>query len=140
MGELKIKPLGAKPVIENANVFEKDLPMSGDVVQFKLLNGKHDAELTKIANRLKKLKAQIDHSVTDKLSQCILSVNGDTDKAKIARVAQTMRAGDASALRKYMNKIEPDVDMKQWFTCSDCGEESEVEIPLGISFFWPDFG
>jgi len=139
MGALTIKPLGANPVQQNVNLFEKRLPMSGDVVHFKLLNGLDDANLTKIANRRKKLKAQVENSITDKLTHSIVSINGDANQANIAKAVQSMRAGDARALRAYMNKIEPDIDMKQWFECSSCGEESEVEIPLGISFFWPDF-
>lgn len=140
MSELTIKPLGAKPVHENTNVFEKTLPMSGDVVQFRLLSGKDDAELTKISKRRKKLKSEVENTVTDRLTHSIVAINGDTNQERIAKAVHVMRAGDSSALRKYMAKIEPDVDMKQWFTCSSCGEESEVEIPLGIGFFWPDFG
>jgi len=51
-----------------------------------------------------------------------------------------MRAGDARSLRKYMDEIEPSVDMKQKIVCpnTDCLAESEVTMPLGMSFFWPD--
>ena len=140
MGKLKIKPLGTTPVKENVNLFERILPMSGDQVQFKLLTGKDDSELTKIANRRKKQKIQLENSVTDKLMHSIVSINGETDQSVIAKAVQSMKAGDARDLRSYMNEITPDVDMKQWFECPSCGEDSEVEIPLGISFFWPDFG
>lgn len=138
MNALKIKPLGAKPAQPNTNLFEYKLPMSRATVHFKLMTGRDDSELTKTASRRKKLKTEIDNIVTDKLIHTILSVNGNPDKGEIVKFVQQMTAGDARSLRSYMNKIEPDIDMRQWYSCPSCGEEVEVEIPLGISFFWPD--
>lgn len=140
LNNLKIRDLGAKPVQPNINLFEYTLPLSGLQVQFKLLTGKDESELSKIAERTKKMKSQVEKTVTSRLLYSIVAINGETDKQKIANVVNNMRAGDARALRKYMGDIEPDVDMKQWSSCPSCGEESEVQIPLGISFFWPDFG
>ena len=49
-----------------------------------------------------------------------------------------MPARDSLALRKHMDKNEPGVEMKAWMQCEDCDEHSEVNLPLGASFFWPD--
>jgi len=43
-------------------------------------------------------------------------------------------AMDSRALRENIKQQQPDVDMSYIL---DDGEE--VEIPLGLTFFWPDF-
>ena len=43
-------------------------------------------------------------------------------------------ARDSRALREHIKQQQPDVDMSYIL---DDGEE--VEIPLGLTFFWPDF-
>jgi len=37
-----------------------------------------------------------------------------------------------------MDANEPGISMKQHVHCPHCSEESEVSMPLGASFFWPD--
>ena len=49
-----------------------------------------------------------------------------------------MLASDAREFRKYYITVSPDVDMIYKFE-NDNGEEEEVDIPIGINFFWPDF-
>ena len=41
-----------------------------------------------------------------------------------------------SVLEKYKN--EPGIDMKAWMDCTSCYETSEVRLPMGATFFWPD--
>ena len=33
---------------------------------------------------------------------------------------------------------EPGIDLAGWLECVHCTETSEVKLPLGASFFWPD--
>ena len=33
---------------------------------------------------------------------------------------------------------EPGIIMKSWMNCPHCHEQSEVGLPMGASFFWPD--
>ena len=49
-----------------------------------------------------------------------------------------MPARDSLSLRRFLDQHEPGVKMKSWMSCNSCHEESEVEIPMGASFFWPD--
>ena len=46
-------------------------------------------------------------------------------------------AKDARAFRQFYNEISPDLDMTVSLTTSDGGEE-DVDLPVGINFFWPD--
>lgn len=49
-----------------------------------------------------------------------------------------MPARDSLALRRFLDDHEPGVDMKSHMTCKHCHEESEVDLPIGATFFWPD--
>jgi hypothetical protein len=48
-----------------------------------------------------------------------------------------MPARDSRHLRTKIEQISPGVDMRQTFTCSSCGGSSEVDVPMGVEFFWP---
>lgn len=138
LSSLKVKSLGAQPVSEGSNLFSFKLPLSGKEVKFKLLTGRDQSEIDKIVEAKKKLGSQVDPSMTMTLLHSIVSVGAETDRSKLAGIVNNLRAGDARALRKYMVDVAPSVDMKQKTTCKLCNEESEVEVPLGLNFFWPD--
>lgn len=138
--QLKVKGLGAEPLQPNTNLFEFILPSSGARVLFKLLNGHDEDELVKIMDSKKKIGMQVESGVTARLFQSIVEINGERDKQKLAQMIQSLRAMDARALRKRMDEIEPGVDLKQPVICPGCDEQSEVKMPLGMSFFWPDLG
>ena len=76
--------------------------------------------------------------ITDRYKHQIVSVAGITDKTKIQFFIRNMPAKDSRALRAFMDKAEPGIDMKAWMDCPHCLETSEVRLPLGASFFWPD--
>jgi len=135
---LKIKELGAEPIQPNTNLFLFTLPRTQKEVHFKLLTGREEQEISVTESRRKKLGNQVETNITSKLLYSIVSLDGDTDRVKIASFVRNMPAMDSRALRKYISDIEPDIDMRQHATCTSCGEESEVTVPLGISFFWPD--
>lgn len=140
MSGLKIKSLGAAPISPNVNEFVFELPISKKKVTFKLLNGYDEAEMGKFIEGKKKLNPDVETNVTSRLYASVLSIDGEREKDKLLKLIESMRAGDARALRKYMNDIEPNVDMRQSFVCPnrDCFQKSEVDVPIGTSFFWPD--
>lgn len=136
---LPIKQLGVDPVVPNTNLFEYQLPMSKHSVKFKFLTGNDEIELLKESERKKKVNIK-ETPITSRLMKEIVEIEGNSDTAFIANYVNHMRAGDSRALRKYIDEIEPRVEMKQWTTCKACGEESEVNIPMGVTFLWPDLG
>ena len=138
LADLPIKRLGISPVEFGKNLFEFKLPVSGKVVQFKFLNGKDEQEITVTAERKKKQGQQTDNLVTQKLMYSVVSVDGTTDKVKVQAFIRNMPARDSLALRKFMDSSEPGIDMKSWMSCPSCDESSEVRLPMGVSFFWPD--
>ena len=138
LADLAIKRLGIQPVAEGSNVFEYVLPLTKKTVRFKFLTGRDEQEMSTIAERRKKQGATTDSSVTQRLMHQLISVGGISDKNKINQFIRHMPAGDSLALRRYVDKNEPGLDMKTWMSCPHCSEESEVRLPMGASFFWPD--
>jgi hypothetical protein len=134
---MPLKSLTISPVSEGANVFEFTLPTTKLPVRFKFLTGKDEQEMSTIAERKKK-KGFADTTVTSRLSNCLISVNGINDRSKIDNFVKNMPARDSLALRKYLDDNEPGIEMKSWLDCPHCSESSEVRLPLGASFFWPD--
>jgi len=138
LNDLNIQNLGAEPLQEYTNLFEYILPVSGKTVHFRLMTGRDELEMAQEEKRKKKLGQQIETTVTGRLFRSIISIDGIEDRNKISNMVRYMSAGDSRALRNYIDSIEPCVQMRQSVTCPQCGEISEVEIPLGMSFLWPD--
>ncbi len=139
LNQLPYKPLGAEPVGKYQNLFSYKLPLSGWNVTFKLLTVADERALNEIEDRKKKIGGQVENRVTNRLLYSILSLNGETDRLKIQTIISNLRAGDSRALRSYIDKIEPELNMTQDVKCRHCSVTSEVSVPLGANFFWPDF-
>jgi hypothetical protein len=133
-----IKPLEIEPSEVGENIFEFVLPVSKHTIQFRFLAGGDEEEISKTQERKKKKGFVAESVVTTRLLYNIVSVNGNDNRAKIAQYVRNMLARDSLALRKYIDKHEPGVELSDYMTCAACGEESKVNIPLGASFFWPD--
>ena len=136
--ELPIKRLEIAPVSEGANLFEFELPVTKKKVHFKFLTGRDEQEMNLIQERRKKQGQKTDSLVTTRLMHSLVAVNGINDKNKISTFIRNMPARDSLVLRKFIDKNEPGIEMKAWMTCEECDEHTEVRLPLGASFFWPD--
>jgi hypothetical protein len=135
---MPIKRLEIDPVVIGQNVFEFKLPVTKKVVHFKFLTGRDEEEINTISERAKKQGAIADSAVTTRLQYSIVSVDGKTDRSSVNGFIRNMPARDSMTLRKHIEANEPGIEMKDEFDCSSCGEQSEVRVPLGASFFWPD--
>lgn len=138
LSELVIKNLEVEPIEKNKNEFEFELPRSKKRVTFKLLTGLDEADINVATERAKKQGAIVENSVTFFLSKSIVSIDGKTDRSIISSLVQSMPAADGHALRKYIQKITPGIDMSVSYTCPSCDHSNEgVSLPLGAEFFWP---
>ena len=135
---LPIKTLKDDPVSTGENVFEYTLPFCKKKVKFKFLDGSDEAQITKLTERSKKSGTKNSNLITLRYRFQILAVDNITDKTKIQMFIRNMPARDSRALRAHIDDIEPGIEMKSWMECPHCGEESEVKMPLGANFFWPD--
>lgn len=140
LNKLTIKHLGAEPMQPGINRFAYTLPLSKLTVDFKLMTCGDERDLTNQEERKKKiLDSQIEGRITSRLAASIIAVNGEEDRGKITKIATNLRAGDSRALRGYINKIDPKIDMSQDTKCTKCNTTSEVDVPLTSDFFWPEF-
>ena len=139
LNEMPIRSFSIEPVEEGRNLFSFTLPKIQKEVLFRFLTGKDEEELSRTSERKKKALGgdMADSNVTARLVAAVYSFNGITDKSKIAQVIRHLPAYDSLALRNHIDENEPGVQMLQYALCPHCGEESEVNIPLGVEFFWP---
>lgn len=137
LAELPVKPLTIEPLETGRNLFAYTLPVSKKNVKFKFLTGLDEEEISRYADRTKKLNIGSESNVTTNLLFSIVEVEGITDRNKIGLFVKNMPAKDSQLLRNYIREAEPGIVMKQEVTCSSCGHTEEVNMPLGASFLWP---
>ena len=137
--DLEIKRLEIDPVSPGQNLFEFDLPVTKKKIHFKFLTGLDEEDRATTLERKKKLMPdlKVENSITSRLEQVIVSIDGITDRNKINHFIKNMPAQDSRKLRTFIAKSEPGIDMSAWMSCPHCGEESKVDLPLGSNFFWP---
>lgn len=122
------------------NEFEFTLPNTGNQITFKILSHNDEGKIDQEIKGLQKLNKDSKNEVTVRLAHLITSVNGSTERKDIREfVNQYFLAIDIRAFRKYYSEISPDLDMKIPVINNE-GEEEDVDLPVGISFFWPDAG
>ena len=143
LGELPITRLQDNPVADGSNVFEVTMPKTREtdpdlVIRYRHMTGHDEQHITQMQERKKKQGFKSDNLITTRYQQQIIAINDITDKTKIQMFIQRMPTKYSIALRKAMDNNEPGIQMKQHIQCPACFEESEVSMPLGASFFWPD--
>jgi hypothetical protein len=140
LGSLPLKTLEIQPVEHGMNLFECSLPVTKKTVRFKFLTGADEEEILLVQERKKKAGAAADNLVTTRLQYSLVSVDGKTDKNLINSFIRSMPARDSLTIRQFIDKNEPGIEMKSFMDCPSCSETSEVKMPLGATFFWPDAG
>jgi hypothetical protein len=132
---LENKTFDESLITKGTNEFSYTLPSTGTEITFKLLTGKDELNVNKEIEGLKKIHKDSSPELSTRLKYMITSVAGDRE-AKTIRgfVDNYLLARDSRALREYIRKVQPDVDLNYTL---DSGVE--VTIPINISFFWPDF-
>ena len=130
-----VLPEGVKQT--DAGTFFVTLPKSKVEVEIKPITGKEEKMLLEIQEQRKKDK-QNEGLVSNQMKVFVVSVDGAKEKSVINSFVEKMPAMDAKFLRQTYRGLAPDVDMRQEFTCSKCDHEEVLEVPLTITFFWPE--
>lgn len=136
LSELENKPFDGSTMIEGKNEFAFTLPHSDTKITYKILDGHDEKKIERELKGLKKLNKNSSPEASTRLKYTLTSVNGETDVKDIRDfVDNYFLARDARAFRDHLRQTQPDVDLN---VILDSGEE--VTVPIGLSFFWPDFG
>lgn len=140
LSRLNLKTLDVEPCGgPGTNEFDFPLPSNGRKVKFRMLDANGISRLDKDMEAVKKKTGQ-EQNVTLRLIAQVTELQGVTDPKNLPKALGNLPAQDARALRVYMDRIAPGVDMEQDFECPSCGNTTEVEIPIGTEFFWPTEG
>lgn len=135
LAEIKNKDVDYN-LFNNANEFTFTLPKSKNDITFKILTHKDEKQIDEELKGLKKVN--LSGEVTTRLKQSIIAVNGSREKKDIRDfVDNFLLASDAKALREYTRSVSPDLNLTFDFVGSDGYTEEGVDIPLGVSFFYP---
>jgi hypothetical protein len=136
LSQIENKPLKEELFASRVNEFTFTLPKSKNTVTFKLLTHKDEQDINRELEGLKKINKDSSPELSTRLKYIITSVEGNRDKKDIRNfVDNYLLAQDSRALREYIREIQPDVDL----TFFPDGDSERVGIPIGVSFFWPEF-
>ena len=137
----KVRTAGSADDLEfettDNGTFKVTLPRTKVVAEMRILNGADEKWLTRQADKKKKMKNATESTLSDQMRLYTVSLNGVTDKRTINDFINHMPAGDSRFLRNAYNKLTPNLDMTQDFSCYECGHEGELEVPFTAEFFWP---
>ena len=139
LSDLEIQRLKIAPISHGKNEFEFKLPVTKKNVTFKFSTVGSEHENATTIERKRKLMPdmKVEGLITSLLENQIISIDGLRDRNKISGFIRSMPAGDSRALRLYINKNEPGIDMNVNMTCQSCSAQSKIGLPLGAAFFWP---
>tara|TARA_R100001443_G_scaffold117161_2_gene140217 strand:- start:314 stop:1060 length:747 start_codon:yes stop_codon:yes gene_type:complete len=127
-------------VKDGKNEFSFTLPTSKTSVTFKFLTHKDEIAISNELKGLQKINKNNVPNNTTRLKHIITSVNGNYETKNVREfVDNNLLARDARALRKYISNIQPDVKLV-YENEKPNGEVTEIAIPIGVGFFWPDAG
>jgi hypothetical protein len=120
--------------------FDFLLPISKKKLTLRFLTHGDDKQINenlKASKKLSKLTG-VDPELTTRLRQMIVAIDGNEDKAEIAKFSQNMLSRDSLALREYLKKITPEIDTVFHHECGNCGHEvPKMAMPITVQFFWP---
>jgi hypothetical protein len=135
---LENKEIDEKEYAKNKNEFTFQLPNTDNVITFKILTHGDEKLIDQEVKGLQKIHKDNLTEVTTRLKRMITSVNGLHDTKDIREfVDKYLLSKDARALREEYNRVNPDVELKFTYTNVN-GDEEVADLPIGISFFWPD--
>ena len=137
LADLKDKPLDESLVADGKNEFNFKLPASEVDVTFKFLTHGDESKIQQELKGLKKIRKNEPETLV-RWRHTIISINGNSDPKEIREfINNRLLARDARALRNYIKKIQPDVDLT--FDHEDQGGNIvKINVPVGLKFFWPD--
>jgi len=139
LGELNVKFLEADPISSNMNLF-KYVTEYEDVkyaFTFKFLTGGDESRITEIQKQLKQKNPNgSGQDVTLRMLAMIDQLNEHTSVESLQFMLPNLPMRLSKKFRKYVDEIEPQVEMKANVICSHCGVDSEVDVPMTSDFFW----
>lgn len=138
LSDLGIKRLAVEPSTPGKNEFSFTLPTTKKEVIFKFLTVRDENERAAVNKSFQKnFDTKLERNVTGFLNHAVVAIDGNRDKNKIRHFIMNMPAFDSRALRQAINTLEPGMDMKVNYECSNCKSRNATNLPMTSEFFWP---
>ena len=135
LSSLENKPLKEELFTNRVNEFEFTLPHSKNAITFRFLTHKDEQDINRELEGLKKINKDTSPELSTRLKYMITSIEGNRERKDIRDFVENyFLAKDSRALREYIKEIQPDVDL----TFFPNESSDRINIPIGVSFFWPD--
>lgn len=128
-------------LFNNKNEFEFTLPYSKNTVTFKILTIADDKKIDEEIKGVKKMVGQDPGQLSTRLKHQITSINGDYSQKTVREFIDQgyLLSRDSIELRKYIDKVTPDIDTNISFIFQD-GTEEKTILPMTADFFFPGSG
>ena len=138
LATIEPKPLHEDFIKAKGNEFAFKLPHTDNTITFKLLTHGDESRIDQEVKGLQKIGTEGTSDVTVRLAHMITSINGSKERSDIREfVNKYFLSKDAREFRKYYSQLSPDLNTKIPVTGVN-GEEEVTDLPIGVSFFWPD--
>ena len=138
LSQLDNKEIDIEQFTKGKNEFNFQLPTSGVLITYKLLTHGDDKKIDAEIKGLKKINKNASPELSTRLKFMITAVDGDTEKMAIRDfVDNYFLARDSRAFREHIKQTQPDVNLTFEYESLD-GDINDVDIPVGLTFFWPD--
>jgi hypothetical protein len=138
LAKIETRDFKFEDFVEGQQEFEFTLPTSKKKIVFKLLTHADEKKIEEELKGIKKKKiSSFDAEVTTRLKHAVIEVDGDRSRGIVATFIEKMLSKDSLGLRREISRCTPDLDSSFTFECSECEYSDTMDIPLGISFFWP---
>jgi len=138
LSELKFKEIDYDVLKSGKNQFAYTMPATGTNITFKILTHADETAIDQELKGLKKFNKDASPELSTRLKRMITSVEGNAEAKDIRDfVDNYLLARDSRAFREHVRQFQPDVDLR--FFPED-GPEGGVDIPIGVTFLWPDAG
>jgi hypothetical protein len=138
LSSLENKKINESLFTKGKNEFDFILPQSKVTITFKFLTHGDENKIEQEIKGLKKAFPNESFDITTRLKHQIVAINGDSRDESIRYFVDNMLLTDSRVLRKYINEITPDLDMKFSYEDSKGDIVEGVSIPMNINFLWPD--
>jgi hypothetical protein len=112
------------------------LPKSQSTVKLKLLTYGDVVDINRLSQSYP--QGRVFPKVTLRLQKQIVELDGNPDKAEIAKFVEQMPIMDSKYIQKFLTENEPKLDMTKYVT-TPSGEKLQVNVGFGVDFFRPFF-
>lgn len=135
LNELKTVELSVEP--DSEGLFSFQLPLSKNIIKFKILTCGDDDEIEKLLAKDRKNGELINKSNKYRIDRMVVDVDGNKDKVFIRDFMDNIRIPDNKKFIEYLEKIDCGIDLN--ITVRTPGGGSiKTFLPLNLNFFWPD--